>query len=183
MIAVREMKSKDAELIIRYFRDGTPDFLRGMGVDPAKLPLFDDWMKMIHSDLERPMEEKQFFYVIWLFENKPIGHSNINKIVYGQEAYMHLHLWSAEKRHQGIGSSLVRLSLPYYFRNFKLNELFCEPHSQNTAPNKTLEGLGFEMVKEYETTPGWLNFHQPVKRWRMTRNGFLLNGNQAAGVF
>jgi RimJ/RimL family protein N-acetyltransferase len=177
MIAVREMKSKDAEHIVRYFLDATPDFLKNMGVDRAKLPAFDDWMKMIHADLGKPLEEKEFFYVMWLFENKPIGHCNINKIVYGQEAHMHLHLWSAEKRHQGIGSSLVRLSLPYYFRNFKLNELFCEPYALNMAPNKTLEGLGFELVKEYETTPGSWNFHQPVKRWRMTRNGFLLTGN------
>jgi RimJ/RimL family protein N-acetyltransferase len=178
MIAVREMKHKDAELIVRYFLDATPDFLKNMGVDRTKLPTFEDWMTIIHADLDKPIEQREFFYVMWLFGNKPIGHSNINKIVYGQEAYMHLHLWSAEKRHQGIGSSLVRLSLPYYFRNFKLNELFCEPHSLNAAPNKTLEGLGFEFVKEYETIPGWLNFHQPVKRWRMTRNGFLLTGNK-----
>jgi [ribosomal protein S5]-alanine N-acetyltransferase len=174
MIAVREMKAKDAELIVRYFLDATPDFLKGMGVDQSKLPKYDDWMSMIHSDLEKPMEEKQFFYVMWLYENKPIGHSNINKIVYGQEAYMHLHLWSADRRHQGIGTSLVRLSLPYYFRNFKLNELFCEPYSENPAPNKTLERMGFEFVKKYDTVPGWINFHQPVNRWRMTKNGFLL---------
>lgn len=180
MIAVRELKSKEAELVVRYFLDATPDFLKGMGVDRAKLPSLDEWVAMIQSDLEKPMEEKKFFYVLWMFEGKPIGHSNINKIIYGQEAYMHLHLWGADKRHRGIGTSLLRLSLPYYFRNFKLNELFCEPHAHNPAPNKTLEGLGFELLKEYETTPGWLNFHQPVKRWRMTKNGFLLTGNSVA---
>jgi RimJ/RimL family protein N-acetyltransferase len=180
MIAVREMKTKDAELIVRYFLDATPDFLKGMGVDQSKFPSFDEWIRLMHSDLAKPMHEKEFFYVIWMFENKPIGNSNINKIVYGQEAYMHLHLWGADRRHKGIGSSLVRLSLPYYFQNFKLNELFCEPHSHNAAPNKTLEGLGFELVKEYETTPGWINFHQPVKKWRMTKNGFLLSGKSVA---
>lgn len=180
MIAVRELKSKEAELVARYFIDATPDFLKGMGIDQAKLPSLDEWVGLIQSDLEKPMEKKEFFYVMWLFENKPIGHSNINKIVFGQEAHMHLHLWSEDRRHKGIGTSLVRLSLPYYFRNFKLNELFCEPYAHNPAPNKTLEGLGFELVKEYETTPGWLNFHQPVKRWRMTKNGFLLSGKSVA---
>jgi RimJ/RimL family protein N-acetyltransferase len=180
MIAVREMKTKDAELVARYFLDATPDYLKTMGVDPAKLPALDHWVSKMHADLAKPMEEKEFFYVIWMFENNPIGHSNINKIVYGQEAYMHLHLWTADRRHKGIGSSLVRLSLPYYFQNFKLNELFCEPNSHLLAPNKTLEGLGFELVKEYETTPGWINYHQPVKRWRMTKNGFLLSGKSVA---
>ncbi|MEI9919184.1 MAG: GNAT family protein [Bacteroidota bacterium] len=180
MIAVREMKHKDAELIARYFLDATPDYLKTMGIDSAKFPTLDNWISMMQSDIGKPMEEKEFFYVIWMFENKPIGHSNINKIVYGQEAYMHLHLWSADRRHKGIGTSLVRLSLPYYFRNFRLNELFCEPNSKDPAPNKTLEGLGFELVKEYETTPGWINFHQPVKKWRMTKNGFLLSGKSVA---
>ncbi|HEX8060076.1 MAG TPA: GNAT family N-acetyltransferase [Cyclobacteriaceae bacterium] len=180
MIAVREMKIKDAELIARYFLDATPDFLKNLGVDPAKLPALDQWVAMMTTDLAKPMEEKEFFYVIWLFDNKPIGHSNINKIVFGQEAYMHLHLWTADRRHKGIGTQLLRLSLPYYFRNFRLNELFCEPNSQLLAPNKTLEGLGFEFVKEYDTIPGWINFHQPVKRWRMTKNGFLLSGKSIA---
>lgn len=175
MIAVREIKRKDAESIVRYFHDAKPDFLQTMGVDRSKLPPVEEWVRAIHSDMDLPVEAKQFFYVIWLFDGKPIGHSNINKIVYGQEAYMHLHLWTEDKRHQGIGSSLVRLSLPYYFSNFKLNELFCEPNANNPAPNKTLERTGFELVKEYETTPGWLNFHQPVKRWRMSKNGFLLS--------
>lgn len=174
MIAVRELKSKEAELVVKYFHNASNDFLKGMGVDRDKLPKFDEWVKLIQDNVTRPMEDKEFFYVLWMFENQPIGHSNINKIKFGQEAYMHLHLWNSEKRHQGIGTSLLRLSLPYYFSNFKLNELFCEPHSNNAAPNKTLEGLGFELVKQYETIPGWINFHQPVNRWRMTRNGFLL---------
>src|ERR1051325_7749997 len=102
MIAVREMKSKDAELVVRYFPDASPEFLKNMGVDQAKLPSFDDWISLIHTDLGKPMEEKEFFYVVWLFENKPIGHSNINKIKFGQEAYMHLHLWTPDRRAKGI---------------------------------------------------------------------------------
>lgn len=175
MIAVREMNPDDAESIVRYFHGGTPEFHKMLGVDRAKLPAAEEWVKLIHKELSLPLEEKQFFYVIWLFDGKPIGHSNINKIVFGQEAYMHLHLWQGDKRHQGIGSSLVRLSLPYYFSTFKLDELFCEPHALNPAPNKTLERTGFELVKEYECVPGWINFHQPVKRWRMSKNGFLLH--------
>jgi RimJ/RimL family protein N-acetyltransferase len=174
MITVREMKPKDADLVVRYFLGATPDFLRGMGVDSTKLPSHEEWVKIMHTNLALPPEQKEFYYLIWLHDNEPIGHSNINKIVFGQEAYMHLHVWSADKRHQGIGTSLVRLSLPYYFQKFRLNELFCEPYAHNPAPNKTLERMGFELLKQYETTPGWINFHQPVNRWRITKNAFLL---------
>jgi RimJ/RimL family protein N-acetyltransferase len=174
MIAVREMDREEIGMMIRYFLDATPQFLRAMGVDRDLLPAYDAWMTLIEEDFDKPIEERQFFYVIWMYEEKPIGHSNINKIVFGKEAYMHLHLWKPDKRQQGIGSSLVRLSLPHYFQNFHLKELYCEPYSLNVAPNKTLERTGFQFVEEYETVPGLIQFKQPVKRWKMTRDGFLL---------
>lgn len=174
MIAVREMEKEELGSMIRYFLDATPQFLRGMGVDRDLLPAYDVWLSKVESDFEKPFDQREFFYVIWMYEEKPIGHSNINKIAYGKDAYMHLHLWKPDKRQQGIGSSLVRLSLPYYFRNFQLKELFCEPYSLNVAPNKTLERTGFQLMDEYETVPGWIQFKQPVKRWRMTRDGFML---------
>jgi len=62
--------------------------------------------------------------------------------------------------------------LPFYFRNFKLQELICEPYSLNPAANKTLVKLGFEFIKEYETTPGWINLHQKVRRYVMTIDRF-----------
>lgn len=177
MIAVREMEKDEIGLMIRYFLDATPEFLRGMGVDRNLLPAYDTWLNKVESDFDKPMEQREFFYVIWMHEERPIGHSNINKIVFGKEAYMHLHLWKPDKRQQGIGSSLVRLSLPYYFRNFQLKELYCEPHAHNLAPNRTLERTGFQFVEEYETIPGWIQFKQPVKRWRMSRDSFLLIGS------
>jgi [ribosomal protein S5]-alanine N-acetyltransferase len=66
-----------------------------------------------------------------------------------------------------MGLELVKLSIPYYFNKFNLKKLYCEPYALNTAPNKTLKKSGFSFVKEYETIPGWISFHQPVRRWCM----------------
>ncbi len=40
------------------------------------------------------------------------------------------------------------------------------------APNKTLEKLDFQLVKEYIGIPGWLNFEQPVKVWALSREQY-----------
>ena len=43
-----------------------------------------------------------------------------------------------------------------------LENLYCEPYALNLAPNGTLLKLGFKLVKQYETTPGSINFYQKV---------------------
>ncbi|MEM7345033.1 MAG: GNAT family protein, partial [Chloroflexota bacterium] len=124
-------------------------------------------------DFEQPLAQKKFYYVLWELDQAPIGHSNINKIVYGQEAYMHLHLWHSQKRKGGHGTFFIQESINRYFELFHLQNLFCEPYALNPAPNKTLAKAGFELLKTYETTPGWINFNQPVNRWVLTKETWL----------
>ncbi len=37
------------------------------------------------------------------------------------------------------------------------------------APNKVLKNLGFELIRTYDTTPGWINFHQTVNRYELQK--------------
>lgn len=167
--AVREMQSEDIELIVAYFTNASSDFLTSMGVDIHKVPGKHTWIKLLNEELNKTYEEKGFYYIVWLADNQPVGHSNINKIQYGKEAFMHLHLWTGNDRGKGRGSWFVRETLPYYFEHLALAALFCEPYALNPAPNKTLLKLGFEFDSTYETVPGWINFRQQVNRYRMTR--------------
>jgi len=171
-LSVREMQESDIELITQYWLQADPSFLTGMGVDLSKVPLKGEWIQMLKEQLSQPIEEKKSYCIIWLDGGIPIGHSNVNKIKFGEEAYMHLHLWKISKRKKGFGSDLVRKTLPYFFEKLKLKKLYCEPFALNPAPNKTLEKIGFSFEKEYLTTPGWLNFEQPVKRWVLNREQY-----------
>ena len=140
-----------------------------MGVEPEKLPARESWSALLEEDWEKKKEEKGFYYLIWELESQAIGHSNINKLVYGQEAAMHLHVWTPSQRTKGMGTKFVELSLPFYFDTFDLDTLYCEPNALNAAPNKTLQKLGFEFLEYKEWVPGWINFRQPINRYRMTR--------------
>jgi RimJ/RimL family protein N-acetyltransferase len=172
-LSVREMHKSDIDSIIHYWLGADTSFLEGMGADITKMPSREEWAEMLEEQVRTPIKEKKSYCIIWLLGGVPVGHSNINKIVYGEEAYMHLHLWKSNLRKKGIGTELVRLTLPYFFENFKLKILYCEPYALNPAPNKTLQKAGFELVKEYTTIPGWINFEQPVKRWQLRYDDYI----------
>ena len=159
---------EDIPLISRYWYGLTPAELNRMGADPSKMPNKEAFEQMLTEQLAASMEEKQGFATIWLVNDTPVGHCNINGIQFGRQANMHLHLWNPSTRQKGMGANLVKQSLPLFFENFQLESLFCEPYALNPAPNKTLEKIGFELLKEYVTTPGLINFEQPVKRWVLT---------------
>lgn len=172
MLSVREMQEADILLITNYWLGAEPDYLTGMGVDLSKMPSHDGWISMLSEQLQQHYPDKTSYCTIWEMHGSPIGHCNVNKIIYGQEAFMHLHLWYADKRTKGMGVELVKKSLHYFFNNLQLKTLYCEPYALNHPPNKTLPKAGFEFLIEYITVPGYLNFEQKVCLWQMTRENF-----------
>ncbi len=173
MLSVREIQAPDIELITDYWLNAEDSFLTGMGVALDKMPSREQWQGMLTSQLTQPYSEKQSYCTIWEIEGQPVGHCNVNKIKFGEEAYMHLHLWRQDVRHKGIGSQFVSLSLPYFFENLQLKKVLCEPYKLNPAPNRTLKKVGFQLMHSMVTTPGWLNFEQEVNVWALEREQFM----------
>lgn len=171
-LSVREISRENIPSLVNYWLNSPDDFLVNMGVDLSKLPSREDFTTMIESQLITPYAEKKSFAVIWFYGERAIGHSNISPIVFGEEAFVHLHIWEQDFRGNGFGLECLRKSIPIYFNHFNLKRIFCEPYTLNTGSNRTIEKLGFEFVKEYTTIPGWICFEQPVKRWVLTREMF-----------
>lgn len=180
--SIRELEPSDVDLIIDYFLNADHEFLIGMGVEPEKLPDRKVWREILLEDLERSVPDKKFYYLIWELDGSSIGHSNINGIVFGDKAFMHLHLWDPAKRRKGNGSYFIRECIARYFGKFNLRTLFCEPYANNPAPNRIMSGIGFEFLEKYDTTPGWINFHQTVNRWALTRNKWQQLSIQDTGL-
>lgn len=168
-LTIREMQANEIAQIVNYFVTADAEFLKGMGADKNKLPKKKEWIEKLECELKKPFAEKEFYYIIWLFNKQAVGHSNINNIEFGESATMHLHLWNNDKRKRGLGLKFLRLTIPHYFKEFELKKLICEPFSKNIAPNKTLKKLDFELVRTYETTPGSINFLQTVNRYEMKK--------------
>lgn len=172
-LLVREAQIGDIDLIADYWLKSDPDFMIQMGVDLDKLPSREEFTEMLTQQIGKPLTEKKAYALIWEMNGKPIGHSNVNGIEFGQEATMHLHIWQSPHRQKGNGTRLLRKSLPFYFDNLALETLICEPYALNPGPNKTLENIGFEWIKRYTTIPGSINFEQEVNRWELTKAAYL----------
>lgn len=172
MVTIREITQADIPLLLDYWFTAEHEFLAGMGVDVTRLPDRADFGKMLEGQILTPYPEKRAYALIWLLEGQPVGHSNLNPIVFGEHAWMHLHMWKAANREKGLGEQFIRLCLPEYFSHFNLREIYCEPYALNPAPHKVVEKVGFTFEKEYTTVPGSINFEQPVKRWVLTRAHF-----------
>ncbi len=172
MLSVRELEHRDVKAIADYWLLSDKEHLERMGVNTERMLSRERWEKMLAEQLEQDYTQKSSYCMIWELDGKAIGHSNVNMIVYGEKAYMHLHIWEQTLRLQGRGLELVKMSLPFFFKNLELQEIYCEPNALNEAPNKTLERVGFTLLKEYITKPGYLSDEQPVKLWRLRLEEF-----------
>ena len=162
---VRPMTLPETGLIIEYFHTAAPEHLETMGVDPTRLPAREAWRERFADDFARPIEQRQASQTIWLEDERAIGFSTTDKIVFGEEANMHLHMIDAHRRNSGAGAPCVQQSVNIYFETLRLKRLFCEPNAFNIAPNRTLQKAGFKYLKTHMTVPGPLNYHQAVTRW------------------
>lgn len=168
-LTVREMTAAETDIVIEYFQTATPEYLETLGVDPSRLPPVEAWRDRLRRECGLPAAQRAMVLVIWLANDRPIGFSTADKIRYGEQANMHLHVIDPARRHQGVGVECVRHSVDIYFQQLKLKRLFCEPNAFNVAPNRTLQKAGFKYLKTHMTVPGPLNFHQAVTRWVIER--------------
>ena len=169
VLGVRELQPADIPLVVEYWLDSDPAFLRAMGVDRTRLPTHAQMTATLQEQLVLPIPERTSYCLVWLADGNPIGHCNTNPTVFGEQGWMHLHIWRPGARRRGSGAKLLDLTLPRLFEDLQLQRLYSEPYALNPAPHAALARAGFEFVKQHTTVPGVINFEQPVKRWVMTR--------------
>jgi RimJ/RimL family protein N-acetyltransferase len=159
----------DYARMIDYFLGAEPDFLRGMGVDPARLPQRAIWLESAMGDHGLPDGERQRSYLAWIHDGTPVGHSSVNRITIGEQAFIHLHLWDGALRQSGLGTKFFKASATEFMRSLRLKRIYCEPYAENPAPNRVLLKSGFRFVKRYRTIPGDINFEQDVNQYVLER--------------
>lgn len=171
-LSIRELGYSDIHHVADYWCKSTPDFLEGMGVDVTKVPDSRQLKAMLEKQVQLPLEEKNSYCLIWFYKNVAVGHCNTNPSRFGEEGFLHLHMWNQINRKKGMGAEFLRMSLPYFFKEMQMKTLWSEPYAENPAPHRALEKCGFEFMKEYRTTPGSLSTEQNVKQWKLSVERF-----------
>jgi len=164
-LVIREMALDEVDVIIDYFHGSTVEHLEMLGVDPTRLPAPHAWRERYVGEYDTPVEDRPAMLVIWELDGVALGFSTADRIVYGEQAHMHLHIVDAQRRRSGLGSACVRETVELYCDTLALKRVVCEPNAFNAAPNRTLQSAGFRYAKTYMTVPGPLNYHQAVTRW------------------
>ncbi len=163
------MEPSEIDIRIDYFHNAPDPYLRALGVDRASLPSPQAWRSTYTADCALPVQERKGLALLWQLDGRAVGFSSSDRIVFGVEAYMHLHLLEADNRYKGLGSQFVKKSAEYYFGVLQLERLFCEPNAFNVAPNRTLQRAGFRYLFTHESQPGPINFFQATTRWVLDR--------------
>jgi hypothetical protein len=107
----RLMLPAEARLIIDYFHHATPEFLHRLGVDPARLPARDAWQAHYDHEFALPLDQRNSVLVLWTLNGAPIGFSTADKIEIEKQAFMHLHIFTPDRRGQGLGTARRRRSI------------------------------------------------------------------------
>lgn len=85
--------------------------MKAISVDISKLPTSGQMAAMLKGQLALPIEQRRSNCVIWELNGHAIGHSNTNPTTFGEEAFMHLHLWHLDNRLQDMGLAFARLTI------------------------------------------------------------------------
>lgn len=172
-VTTREIMAADIDSIVNYWTGAPLSYLEAMGIDTTDLSRFDAMAAGLQAELEAPYSAKKTLHLIAELGGQTIGHIYVNKVDFGTTAFIHLHLWRATPKGQRLGSRMVAAGIPYFFEKLELKELLCEPAAANPAPNRTMEGLGFSLVKTYETVPAGWNFLLVVNQWRLSQEKYV----------
>ena len=168
-LSVRELREDEISLRIDYFHSASDEHLERLGVARELLPDPVVWRTYYEEDYRRPIERRRDYSLAWELDGEVVGFTTADRITYGAEAFMHLHLFDESRRDAGLGALFVTLSVPRYFEALALERLLCEPNALNVAPNRTLQRAGFRYEMSHHTIPGPLNPPQVVTRWRFER--------------
>lgn len=171
---IKPLVGNELSYVVDYFLNLTPTDDERMGTDRKNLPSRTEWIKLLVDDSNKPLHERQFYYLGFFLEDRPVGHSGINKIKFGEEACIHLHIWLPELRQQGLGSVYFQEAVKYYFNHFHFKKIICEPHINNPGPNRTLLKCGFKFYRKYRTKPSILSIEHEVNRYEILRPVDLL---------
>lgn len=109
--------------------------------------------RVYETDQERPIAEWLNYSLVWELDREPVGFSTTDHIVFGQHAFMHLHILNAEQRQTGMGAQFVKLSAAMYFARLELRQLYCQPNAFNVAPNRTLRNMRVSATNSHTTPP------------------------------
>jgi RimJ/RimL family protein N-acetyltransferase len=148
-IKIRELQASDIDGIIAYFHFLSAADLAQIGIDDASLKREDDWKNWFEQNLYQSLNKLAAYFLVWELDEVMVGFTFVDRIVYGEDAYLYMYLIKPQLRKSGYGQKLLQQSIKTLFDQFKFDQLYCESSAINTQAQRALQACGFKYVKTH----------------------------------
>jgi Na+-driven multidrug efflux pump/RimJ/RimL family protein N-acetyltransferase len=160
-LRIRPLTATDIPHLIRYWRDGTPDFYRDMGIDPNLLPNEDDLQSFFNAELEASTPR----YLVGTVNDRPVCCGLVSFSDKIDEPEFHFHIWSEADRKQGYGRHFSKKMLADFAGIYGLRSIYLQPSTENKTAISGLEKAGYRSDGLTQRQPSGFYLGGPSKRF------------------
>ena len=108
-LTVRPLATEDLDGYIAYFTQPSKADAERMGLAIDRLPSGTRLRSELEAMIVTPLDRLRSFVLAWCVDGKAIGHSSLKDIVPGDFGSIHLHIWRADLRGKGYGTTPLLL--------------------------------------------------------------------------
>jgi RimJ/RimL family protein N-acetyltransferase len=159
--SIRSLQESDIPLIVSFWERCTPAQLDEMAIDSARVPSGEQWKVHLNKLLETPDTQADACVVVWQADDKAIGFTYASDLVSGETARIQFYLFDAAYLGKGHSKTLVSQSVVELYKRFSLMAILAEVRTTNERANKTLQKIGFPLIKKYSGLA--INFGKTVE--------------------
>jgi RimJ/RimL family protein N-acetyltransferase len=168
-IEIRMGVEQDIDVIMDYWYGMDDTALRGMGVDPQRMPPRSEFHRLYVQMARSPPESSDaFFFVIDSPTRGILGYSLFNHFERPEHCYGHAHLFHDRDRNRGIARSAFILVMQAVFELTGIRKIVAEPKATNESPNRLMQSLGLKPVRTYDKPAGGIVGAMRVNRYEIT---------------
>lgn len=154
-LVLRAFGADDVVKVVDYWHSASPEFLHGMGADPAKLSTREATTSKISTAIHGTTPRTHVAMAVDL-DGRLVAYSN----AYVDEpgvGYPHVHVLDPSLRSRGLSSALFRHALDVYFKHFALSKLMLMTSPGNVGVNTLLQKFGLKPRQEQVDKPSGMS--------------------------
>lgn len=150
-LVLRGFSAEDVVKVVDYWHSATPEFLDGMGADPAKLSTREATTNKFRTAVHGTVPRTHVGMTAEL-DGRFVAYSNAY-IDDAGVAYPHVHVLDPTLRSRGVISLLFKHALDVYFKHFELPKLMLLTSPGNVGINTLLQKFGLQPRTEHIEKP------------------------------
>lgn len=135
-MTIRKFNQDDVEPFLEYMNSNSEEFYRSIGVDKNKIDTGS-----IRKKFEEQIQSHGSVNNLCIieFQNRRIGHHNINNVVPNESAVFHGQIWERDLRGNGLGRISGIKAIDHFFKYNNFKKIFLYVPKINQAATRALE--------------------------------------------